>query len=50
MHDKHHGILSQAREQLNFIPCDKNLYHKCKKVANAEERVMCTQNLDSLSE
>ena len=49
LNDKHHGILSQAREQLNSIPCATKLYQKCKKVANAEEQVMCTQKLDSLS-
>ena len=49
LNDRHHEILSRAREQLNSIPCDKKLYHKCKKVANAEEGVTCTQKLDSLS-
>ena len=44
--DKH---LSQAREQLNSISYAKKLYQKCKKVVNAEEQVMCTQKLDSLS-
>ena len=36
LNDKHHRILSQAREQLNSITCAKQLYQKCKKVANAE--------------
>ena len=48
LNDKHHGIFSQAREQLNSIPCAKKLYQKCKKIANAEEQVMCIQKLDSL--
>jgi len=45
---KHHGALFRAREQLNSIHCAENLYHKCKKVSNAEERVMCVcaQKLD----
>ena len=42
LNDKHHGILCQAREQLNFIRCTKKLII----IAITE---MCTCKLDSLS-
>ena len=46
---RHHGILSQAREQLISIPSAKKLYHACKTIAAAEEKAQCVQKLNSLS-
>ena len=49
INDRHHGVLAQAREQLNTIPSAKKLYHTFKKVTTAEEKALCVQKLDSLN-
>ena len=49
INDEQRGILTQARKQLSSILSAKKLYHTCKKVATTEEKVLCTDKLDSLN-